>query len=155
MITLRPMKYALSLIILAAILIGCTTQNPNWTKPLPGQPDTNQVPQFVPDPKIHSYSNQVIMGADAIAPFNPYAGLTRPVLEAVFGVVGLISAGLATRKSNKLTKSLNVMGAGVVKAGTAQAVLDHASNTDHFLDVAQAINRATGANQNNVGTPKT
>jgi len=155
MITLRLMKYVFPIVILAAILIGCTTQNPNWTKPLPGQPDTNTLPQFIPDPKIHSYSNQVIMGADVIAPFNPYAGLTRPVLEGAFGLIGLISAAVASRKSNKLTKSLNVMGAGVVKAGTAQAVLDHASNTEHFLDVAQAINRATGANQNNVGAPKT
>jgi len=151
MITLRPMKYALSLIVLAAILIGCTTQNPNWTKPLPGQPDTNTAPQFIPDPKIHSYSNSIIMGVDATAPVNPYAGLTRPLVEAGLGLFGLISTYVARKKSG----ALNSMGAAVVKAGSGQSVIAHATNSEHFADVANAINNATGVNQDNVGAPKT
>jgi len=151
MITLRLMKYALSLIILAAILIGCTTQNPNWTRPAPGQPDTNLVPQYVPDPRIQSASNTVIMGSKAIAPFNPYDFLTSPVLSSLFALWG----AAATYKANQKNKALGVMGASVVKSGSGQAVIAHASNSEHFADVANAINSATGANQDNVGTPKT
>jgi len=150
MITLRPMKYALSLIILTAILIGCTTQNPNWTKPLPGQVNTNTVPAYIPDPKIHTYSNAIIMGVDTAAPMNPYAGLTRPLVEAGLTMFGLISTYIARKKSG----ALDSMGAAVVKSGSGQAVIAHASNSEHFADVANAINSATGANQDNVGTPK-
>ncbi len=137
-------------LILAVLLVGCTATNPNWTKPLPGQPNTNTVPQFVPDPRIHAASNTIIMGLDATAPINPYAGIVRPIAEGLLGAFGLISAYMARKKSG----ALDAMGAGVVKAGAGQAVIAHSTNTEHFADIASAVNNATGANQDNVGAPK-
>jgi hypothetical protein len=140
------MKYLLILIVLT----GCTATNPNWTKPAPGQPDTNTSPQFVPDPRINAASNYIIMGAKTVAPFNPYDVLTSPVIAGVLALWGT----LATYKANQKNKALGVMGEAVVKSGAGQAVIAHSTNTDHFAEIANAVNNATGANQDNVGTPK-
>ncbi len=145
------MKSLLCLLFLSGlVIVGCTTQNPNWTKPVAGQPDTNTVPQYVVDPRLASASNTVAGVASAAAPVNPYAGITNPLINGVFGLAALISGYVARQKNG----ALNTMGAAVVKSGAGQAVLAHASGSDHFVAVADSINNATGANQDNTGAPK-
>jgi hypothetical protein len=139
--------FKLSLVIaaaLAAIIVGCTTQNPNYT-PIPaGQPNTNTVPQFVVNPAVNTYSNAVSGVAGVVAPLNPYAGLTSWAITAIFGVVGGISTYVAKQKSG----ALGSMAAAVVQSGAHPAVLDAAANTPHFVAIADAINNNLGANQN-------
>ena len=148
-------KLTLLAVIVASItvigLAGCATKNPQYTPIAPGQPETNTVPQYIPDPRINQWSNTVASVAQGLAPVNPYAGITSWALTAAFGIFGGISGLIARSKSG----ALSTMAAGVVKAGAAQAVLDHASNTDHFVAVADAVNSQTGANQTNTGAPKT
>lgn len=143
--------FILPIIFLAAVLIGCAVSNPKYTKPLPGQPDTNTEPAFVPDPRINSYSNTVKMTATGLAPVNPYAGITDYAIDGVFGLIAMASGYIARQKS----KTVGVMADAIVKTGVGQQVLDHASNTDHFVAVADAVNSASGANQSNTGAPKT
>jgi len=137
----------------AAILtiIGCTTKNPAYTPPPPGQ--TTTVPQYIPDPRIASLSNTVAQVAQGVSPVNPYAGLTDYAVKGVFGLAGLIAGAVAGVKNRNAV--INTMAAGVIKAGAAQPVLDHASNTGNFAAVADAINAQTGANQTPTGAPKT
>ncbi len=80
---------------------------------------------------------------------NPYAGITNWAVTGVFGIIGAIAAGLATAK-NKNTV-IDTLAAGVVKAGAAPAVLDHASDTPSYAAVATAINNNIGANQTPAG----
>ncbi len=139
------------LIITAIVLLaGCTTPNPAYTPPAPGQ--TNTVPQWIPDPRLASLSNTVSQIAGGIAPVNPYAGITDWAVKGVFGIVGAIAAAAATSKNKNAV--IDALAAGVVKAGAAQPVLEHASTTSSFAAVANAINDNTGANQTATGAPK-
>lgn len=136
--------------ILAALaLTACTATNPAYTPIPPGQPNTNTVPQYIPDPRLASISNTVAQIAQGVAPVNPYAGITNWAVTGVFGIIGAIAAGLATAK-NKNTV-IDTLAAGVVKAGAAPAVLDHASDTPSYAAVATAINNNIGANQTPAG----
>lgn len=143
-------------VALAAICFyGCTTANPNFN---PNQPPSASNPPFSVDPRITDYSNRVAQIAQAAAPANPYAGATDWAIKLGFGAVAGISAivaGIKNRQAGAATNALGVIADGVVKAGAGQAVLDHASTTDHFVTVATAINASTGANQTSTGAPKT
>ncbi len=145
------MKTLLFLIALSGlVIVGCATQNPNWTKPVAGQPDTNTVPQYIVDPRLNTVSNTVAGAAAAAAPVNPYAGITGPLINGVFGLIAL-GSGYVVRQKNG---ALATMGQAIVKSGAATSVLAHASNSDHFVAVADSINAATGANQDNTGAVK-
>lgn len=134
---------------IAAIVVGCTTANPAYT-PIPaGQPNTNTVPSVIPNPLINSYSNTLAQLAGAVAPVNPYAGLTSWAINGVFGVIALISGYVAKQKSG----AVQSMATAVVQAGAHPAVLDAAGNTPHFTAIADAINNAVGANQSLNATP--
>ncbi len=137
------------LIITAIVLLaGCTTPNPAYTPPVPGQ--TNAVaPQFIVDPRLASLSNTVSQIAGGIAPVNPYAGITDWAIKGAFGLAGAIAAAAATAKSKNAV--VDALAAGVVKAGVVPAVLDHASDTAVYSAVATAINNNVGANQTVAG----
>jgi uncharacterized membrane protein YeaQ/YmgE (transglycosylase-associated protein family) len=144
------MKTLLVPIIGLLLLAGCTAPNPAYTPPPPGQ--TSSVPQYIPDPRISSLSNTVTQIAGGLAPANPYAGLTNWAINGGFTLAGLIAGAIAAAKNKNAV--ISTMAAGVVKAGAAQPVLDHASNSGTFAAVADAINAQTGANQTATGLPK-
>jgi len=149
------MRKTLTVFVLSAILLGCASQNPAYTPIVAGQPDTNTVPRYVPNTALAQASNAVAQVTNALAPANPYAGVTDIAVKGVFGVGGLIAGIVAGFKNRQ--KVVDAMAAGVVKAGptAAQAVVDHASTTPHFTAVIDAINEQTGANQSLTGTTKT
>ena len=130
--------YSVAFIALAPALmfVACTAPNPQYTPIPPGQPNTNTVPQYIPDPRINQYSNTVAAVAQGVAPVNPYAGITSWVLTAAFGIFGGISALVARSKSGALTG----MAQAVVQAGAHAAVLDLAGNHPNFSAIASAIN---------------
>lgn len=146
------MKKYLLILSAAALIVGCTATNPAYTPVPAGQPNTNTVPQYIPDPRIASIGATVGQIATAVSPINPYAGLTDWAIKGVFGLTGLI-AGVVAGVKNK-QPVIDALAAGVVKAGAAQPVLDHASTTNVFAAVASAINDNTGANQTATGTTK-
>ncbi|HXJ73188.1 MAG TPA: hypothetical protein VNM37_10045 [Candidatus Dormibacteraeota bacterium] len=136
-----------------AILVGCATRNPSYNPQQPPSP-TNE--PYSVDPRLLSMSNQVAAVKDALAPVNPYAGITDYVFKAGFGLAGLLS-GLVVGYKNRQAV-INTMAAGVVKAGpqVAQTVLDHAATVPgHFTAIAAAINDNTGANQTATGATRT
>lgn len=137
------------------ILAGCVTKNPDYTGP-----NTNGVPQYVVDPRINSYSNQVAGVAGMLKPVNPYAGITDYAINGGFFLAAVISGLIATKKNNAAKTSAAIadtIAAGAVKAGPAavQTVLDHAGTTDLFGSVAALVNSNTGANQTPTGVAKT
>ena len=119
-------------------IAGCTAPNPQYTPIPPGQPNTNTVPQFIPDPRINQWSNTVASIAGGVAPVNPYAGITSWALTAAFGIFGGISTLIASSKSGALTG----LAQAVVQAGAHPAVLDLAGNHPNFSAIASAINDA-------------
>lgn len=140
----------LILSILALVSAGCLSKNPGYTAIAPGQPDTNTVPQYIPDPRIAGLSNTVGGVITVTKPFNPYGSITEAASNGFFWLVGGVSAVIAAWQSKRKSDALNALGtmaSGVVNAGTgvASAVLNHASETDHFAGVATAINNATAA----------
>lgn len=142
-------------VLVLTSLIGCTTQNPEYTALTPAQQATNTtIPRYIPDPRIAGISNTVTATSQTLAPVNPYAGLTDWGVKLLFGIVGAIAAGAAASKNKN--KVIDTLASGVIKAGptVSQTVLDHASTTDHFTDVAKALNDNTGANQTVTGAPK-
>ncbi len=146
------LKLSLVIALSVAAIVGCTSANPNYTQIAPGQPNTNTVPQYIPNPLINTYSNAARGVSDTVAPLNPYAGLTSWAITAIFGAVGTISAFVAKQKSG----ALGSMAAAVVQSGSHAAVLDNAANTPHFVAIADAINSNLGANQslNSTAPPK-
>lgn len=148
-------KILFALFVVAVIVTGCVTKNPEYTALTPAQQATNTtIPQNIPDPRINGYSNTVTTIAQGVAPVNPYAGITDWGIKLVFGIIGAIAAGVATAKNKNAT--INTLASGVVKAGptAAQTVLDHAATTDNLASVATALNNSTGANQTVTGLPK-
>jgi len=153
------MKMKLPLVVLMGLFIGslalisCTTANPGYNPQLPQGP-TNE--PFSVDPRLLSISNQVAQIKNAVAPVNPYAGLTDYLVTGAFTLAGLVSGAVAGFKNRQAV--VNTMAAGIVKAGSqaAQVVLDHASNLDnsHYTAISEAINDNTGANQTSTGAPK-
>lgn len=144
-----------TLAVAALCFYGCTTPNPNYN---PSQPPSPTNPPFSVDPRINDYSNRVAQIAQAAAPANPYAGVTDLAIKWGFGLafgISAIVAGIKNKQAGTATNALGVIADGVVKAGAGPAVLDHASTTDHFATVANAINASTGANQTSTGLPKT
>src|SRR4029077_1959057 len=137
-----------------AILVGCATRNPSYNPQQPPSP-TNE--PYSVDPRLLSISNQVAQIRDAVAPMNPYAGITGYLTDGGFGLAGIISGLLVGYKNRQAV--INTMAAGVVKAGpqAAQVVLDHAATASdsHFTAISQAINANTGANQTPTGAAKT
>ncbi len=131
------------------LIIGCATKNPAYTPPVPGQTNTVVVPQWIPDPRLASLSNTVTQIAGGIAPVNPYAGITDWAIKGAFGIAGAIAAAAATAKNKNVV--IDTLAAGVVKAGAAAPVLDHASDTSVYSAVATAINNNIGANQTPAG----
>lgn len=142
---------ALMLALSTAMFIGCATHNPNYNPQLPPGP-TNE--PYSVDPRLLTMSNTVAQIQAATAPINPYAGVTDLAVKvgigAIFGISGIV-AGFKNRQA-----VVNTMAAGVVKAGAAQAVLDHASvvSDSHYTAIASAINDNTGANQTPTGATK-
>lgn len=155
---MKPKLALIGLLVLSICAIwfaGCTTANPNYN---PNQPPSSTNQPFSVDPRINDLSNRVAQVAGAVAPLNPYAVPTDWALKLGFGAFGVISGIVAYAKNKQAGASANALGViadGVVKAGAGQAVIDHASTTDHFLTVAQAINNSTGANQTATGATKT
>ncbi len=145
------MKKLLFLPLFLLVLWGCVSKNPSYTPPSPGSTNV-AVPMYLPDPRIGSISNVVAQIAAGIAPANPYSGLTDWAIKGAFGIAGAIAAAAATAKNKNAV--VDALAAGVVKAGAAQPVLDHASTTNVFAAVANAINDQTGANQTATGAPK-
>jgi hypothetical protein len=168
--------------LLTVTMFGCITRNPNAGQPVinpsTGQPvvdsngHTNVQPLFVADTtklqqvedKIDSTLQKAQSLNTASSPVNPYAGTISIGLDAATGAAkglyGLIGAGamLFAWFRNKTSKDqLNTMAQGILKAGpsAASTVLAHASNSDHFSTIANAINDNTGANQNHIGVPVT
>ncbi len=133
-----------SIALAASIIVGCTSANPNYTPIAAGQPNTNTVPQYLPNPLINTYSNAAAGVANTVAPLNPYAGLTSWAITAIFGAIGTISTYVAKQKSG----ALDSMAQAVVQSGAHPAVLDASANTPHFVAIADAINSNLGANQN-------
>jgi len=157
------MKQKLSLIAVLAISLcaiwfaGCTTPNPNYN---PNQPPSASNPPFSPDPRILSVSNAAAQLNSQLAPVNPYSDLSGWAVKLGFGALGLISGAVGSYKDrqaivNAHAATISTLADGIVKAGSGQAVLDHASSTDNFAAVATAINASTGANQTAAGTVKT
>lgn len=133
------------------LLISCASRNPQYTPILPGQPETNTVPQFIADPRIATWSNAVNAVSRGAAPINPYAGITDWAINGIFGAIGAISLYVARQKSG----ALNSMASAVVQSGAHTQVLDAAGNTPHFTAIADALNSNLGANQalTNAPTP--
>lgn len=157
------MKQKLALITVLGVALcaiwfsGCATHNPNYN---PNLPPSASNPPFSTDPRILSVSNAAAGLNSQLAPINPYADLTGWAVKLAFGAVGLISGAIATNKNRQAEISahqstISTLADGIVKAGAGQSVLDHASATDSFVAVAQAINASTGANQTAAGTTKT
>lgn len=139
-----------------ALIVGCTVANPEYHTPAAGQPDTNTVPAFKVDPKLETTVAMAKTGATVTAPFNPYG----PITVAAVGFLGFLATGASTfwarHKSNQhqeAVAALGTLGAAVVKAGTSVAseVLQHSSDSDHYATIADALNNATGANQDHLG----
>jgi hypothetical protein len=151
----RPLiALSVVLFVCAAAIIGCATHNPAYNPQLPPSP-TNE--PYSVDPRLLSISNQIAAIKDAVAPVNPYAGITDFLFKGGFGLAGVIGGLIVGYKNRQAV--INTMAAGVVKAGpqAAQVVLDHASvaSDSHFSAISQAINANTGANQTITGAAKT
>jgi hypothetical protein len=124
------MRKTLLILVLSAIaiIVGCTVANPNQAPdPLTGAP----APKYIPDPAIGSISNTVAGVASAIAPVNPWAGITDYLLKSAFGVLGLVAGYVAQRRNTQAaqadaTQKQNILATvirGVEDAGTAAAAV--------------------------------
>lgn len=155
---MKIFKFSILLVPLMLVAISCATKNPAYTALTPAQQATNTtIPQYIPDPRIAGLSNTVTGIAGSLAPVNPYAALTDPALKYGFGLAGLIAAAVAGAMNRKKGAVIDTLAAAVVKSGptVAQSVLDHASTTDHFTAIANALNENTGVNQTVTGAAKT
>lgn len=127
--------------LLLVVLVGCTTANPN--PPVFGQP----YQAFLPD--TASISNSLVVARSAIqatAPVNPWSGLLETLAGAVAAIVTGVSIVVARAKSAKAAKAeavADTLAQGVVKAGASPAVLDHASYSPVYSEVANRVNNAT------------
>lgn len=131
-------RIVLLVAIAASIIIGCVTKNPNYT---PG--NTNGQPAYVVDPRIEDARVKAHQVAQPFDTVNPYAGLTHYGIDAVLGIIALVSGALVKRKNEQV----GTLAAGVVRAGpeATQTVLNHAADSPHFPAIAAAINDNTVA----------
>lgn len=119
-------------LLLASVAIiclsGCIKRNPATAPdPVTGAPP----PAYVVDPRINSASNTVTGVATFVAPFNPYAGVTEPLIKAGFAVAGVVGGWLAQRKNTTTAKNeaseksklLTTVIQGVEDAGTQSNVV--------------------------------
>lgn len=140
-------KLILPLIILATIIIGCATQNPNAGKPNvdPQTGITNGVqPAYIPNTtgtKIIGYANEA---APLVPP--PYG----TILGGAASLAAIILGAIAKKKNdqaNTATLAAQTLAEGVVKAGptVVQTVQEVAANTSSaaLAAVATHINNAT------------
>jgi hypothetical protein len=124
------MRKTLLILVLSAIaiIVGCTVENPSKAPdPLTGAP----APKYIPDPAITSVSNTVVGVASAVAPVNPWAGITDYLLKSAFGVLGLVAGYVAQKRNTQAaqadaTEKQNILATvirGVEDAGTAAAAV--------------------------------
>jgi NADH:ubiquinone oxidoreductase subunit 5 (subunit L)/multisubunit Na+/H+ antiporter MnhA subunit len=136
------------LLLTLFIVVGCTTANSHYDPANPsvdrvtGQ--TNNPPAVVADQaridQVSGYAHQAVA---LTAPFNPYAAITNPVVDlglAAFTTVSAVLANLQSRRKTKVNKS---MAEAVVASGAGPAVMNAATNTPHFAEIAGHINEAT------------
>jgi len=135
----------IGVITIALITISCTTPNPNAGQPITsispttGLPVTTPAPAYIPDPRIAGASNAVVAATEALAPINPWAGLTQLAIPLIFGIWG----AAATKSSLTKSSTINALATSVAAQGPtiAQAILDHASNAEAtYPAVVTAIN---------------
>lgn len=126
---------------------GCVTSNPNRVPTVNADGTTNFPPAFVSNDG--AISNAVWRAhnlINATAPLNPYAAPSNLAVDVIAGAFVLGSGLFAKIKSSQAAKSdasAKTMAQGVVAAGAQQKVLDVASSTPHFADVANHLNEAT------------
>jgi hypothetical protein len=142
----QSMKLILVGGLAALLLTGCMTANPKTgADPATGKP----YPAYVADTAgIKKGIGQAESAISATAPFNPYAPLMTTGAEALGLLLTVGSTALAAFKSRQATKATAVastLAQGVVKAGDAakSAVLEHASNTPVYAQIADHLNEAT------------
>lgn len=126
-----------------ALCAGCVHPNPNQAQ----NPDGSFPPAYVAD--TASISNTLAKAQAVIqasAPVNPYAGLLTEAAAAVGALVtagSILTAKVKSSQAAKAEASKKVMAHGVVKAGAQSSVLEVASSTPHFAEVAHQLNEAT------------
>lgn len=138
------------------VIVGCTTQNPHYN-PLNPSVDavtgaTNNPPAYIPDTqRLDKIAIQTRAGAGIVTPLvGPYGPLVNPLAEGAIAVIGLvtaITAAVQSRGKNKAVATNQVLAEGIVKSGAQATVLEVASETPHFGDVANHINDATPKGQ--------
>ena len=126
--------------MLAVVLVGCITKNPDAGKvdPGTGKPFSDYIADTA------SISNALESARSAIrasAPINPYASIMELAASAV---AGLVLGGSALYAKLKKAKAVTTtLAAGIVKAGAQSTVLESASYDPHYAEVAKHLNDAT------------
>jgi len=156
---------AICLIGLGAILFfnGCAIHNPLAGQPITstnaatGVVTTNGVqPPYIIPPGINQASNAAAGVAGALAPINPYAGITDLSIKFVFGLVGSVAGILLQRKLGQPTAAaFNQLATSVAAQGpvVVQSILDHASNFEAtYPTVAGVVNQKLPPDQ--LSSPK-
>lgn len=90
--------------LVAFVLAGCVTPNEVVYENPPGSgiQQTNVV--YAPDPRLIEGIDKAILIHDSLSPVNPYAPLTRPLVDGI-GALLIAGAGLLAAFKNKQAKN--------------------------------------------------
>jgi hypothetical protein len=121
-----------AIVLATSALTGCGTPNPNYHATQ--APDLTNNPPYMPN----QTGTGVVATGTQVAQFlpPPYDGLALGILGLASGVMTLI-ARQQNKKAIQLATSVAAQGPAV-----AQAVIDHASNSDQATAVFEAVNKA-------------
>jgi hypothetical protein len=113
-------------ILCGLIVVGCVTSEPVVYEDPPGSGNEVTGNFYATDPQLEALKQKVLLTHDNTAPLNPYATLTRPVLEGGFMIAASLSALVAALKNRKLKTALSTVVQGVDSApdpeGTKAAI---------------------------------
>lgn len=133
---------------ICALIVGCVMKNPAY-QPLPADQNPVSNPQYIAQQDTISNTAAIAHQVNATtAPLNPFSAPTGWAIDGVAALVAAASLLVAKLKSNQAAKSkalVTTIATGVVQAGPTAiaAVQNVASSTEHFAQVAEAINDAT------------
>lgn len=128
-------------ILLAAVLIGCVTPQKTVYEDPPGSGSYTTNTAYAPDPRLVEAVDKAKQVHDSLDPLNPYAPLTRPLVDGV-GALLIAGAGLLAafknRQANNTKAALKTVVEGVEAMGVAADAVKVSIGT-------VAANKGTGA----------
>jgi len=133
------MKNILSILVLSAVLIGCTSTKVSETPPGSGNYSTN----YVVDPRLVTAIETAKAVNDATKPVNPFSG----AVEIGLGAVAALAAWFAKRKNDQANQQallLKTVVQGVENAGNAEvkaAIQKHAVNVGVEGKLGDAVSK--------------